>query len=66
MRVTVDFDQCDSNGLCALAAPEIFELDDDEVLHVRDENPPSALWPAVEEAARACPKIAISLGDEND
>jgi ferredoxin len=64
MRVYVNFAECDSNGLCVLAAPEIFELDDAEMLHVRDERPAAEMWPAVEEAARACPKIAISLRDD--
>lgn len=65
MRVTVDYDQCDSNGLCALTAPDVFELDDDDVLRVRGETPERELWPAVEEAARACPKVAITLLDED-
>ena len=61
MRVTVDFDQCDSNGLCAQFAPEVFRLDDDDRLDLRTDRPGEGLWPAVETAARACPKLAITL-----
>ena len=61
MRVVVDFDRCDGTGLCAEAAPEVFELGEDDVLRVRAEQPPQQHWPAVELAARSCPKLAITL-----
>ncbi|MEV6304159.1 ferredoxin [Actinoplanes sp. NPDC051861] len=61
MRVTVDYDLCDSTGVCNSFAPEVFELDDEDLLHVRVPEPGAELWPAVEEAARACPKLAILL-----
>jgi ferredoxin len=65
MRVIVDFDQCDGNGLCAERAPEIFELDENDLLHVRNEHPGPDLWQAAEDAERGCPKLAITLA-END
>lgn len=65
MRVLVDFDMCDSNGLCVLAAPKIFQLDGDDELHILQERPDEELWPAAEEAGRACPKLAITLLDEH-
>jgi ferredoxin len=64
MRVVVDFDQCDGNGLCADAAPEVFELGDDDLLRIRAERPEPALWTATEKAARSCPKLAITLRDD--
>lgn len=63
MRVVVDFDRCDSTGLCTSIAPELFELDDDDLLLAREGELPPELWPAAEEAARACPKIALALRD---
>lgn len=63
MRVVVDFDRCDSTGLCAETAPEIFELGEDDLLHVRAEHPAEPDWAAAELAARACPKLAITLRD---
>ena len=63
MRVIVDFDQCDSNGLCAELAPQVFRVGDDDLLDVRTDRPGEALWPAVEAAARACPKLAITLAE---
>jgi ferredoxin len=61
MRVIVDFDLCESNALCMAAAPEVFEVRDDDLLYVLDEHPPEALREKVEAAIRSCPKNAISI-----
>src|SRR4051794_27319707 len=63
MRVVVDFDLCESNALCMQAAPEVFEVRDDDFLYVLQENPPEELRSKVEEAVRRCPKQAITLED---
>jgi ferredoxin len=63
-KVVVDFDLCESNALCMAAAPEVFEVRDDDFLYVLDETPSDALRPKVEEAARRCPKAAITVVDE--
>ena len=61
--MVVDFDLCESNALCMAAAPEVFEVRDDDFLYVLDEHPPEELRPKVEEAVRRCPKQAISIAD---
>jgi ferredoxin len=63
-RVVVDFDLCESNALCMAAAPEVFEVRDDDFLYVLDETPGDDLRPKVEEAVRRCPKAAISIAEE--
>ncbi len=63
MRVVVDFDQCESNALCMGIAPEVFEVRDDDLLYVLDENPPEELREKVLAAARSCPKAAITIQD---
>jgi ferredoxin len=63
-RVVVDFDLCESNALCMAAAPEVFEVRDDDFLYVLNETPPDDMRPQVEEAVRRCPKAAISIVDE--
>jgi ferredoxin len=63
MRVVVNFDVCESNALCMGAAPEVFEVRDDDFLYVLMEEPPEALRSKVEEAARLCPKQAIRVED---
>jgi ferredoxin len=61
MRVVVDFDLCESNALCMAAAPEVFEVRDDDFLYVLQDNPPEELRSKVELAVRNCPKQAIKL-----
>ena len=63
MRVVVDFDQCESNALCMAMAPEVFEVRDDDLLYVLDENPPEGLREKVMAAVRSCPKNAITIED---
>lgn len=63
MRIVVDYNQCESNALCMGVAPEVFEVRDDDLLYVLDENPPEALREKVLQAARICPKQAITVID---
>jgi ferredoxin len=64
MRVVVDFDLCESNARCMVAAPEVFEVRDDDFLYVLQERPPESLRAKVEEAARACPRQAITIEED--
>ncbi|HLG67933.1 MAG TPA: ferredoxin [Acidimicrobiales bacterium] len=64
MKVVVDLNQCESNALCVGAAPEVFELGDDDQLRVLVEHPGPELHDRVRQAARLCPKQAISLLDD--
>jgi ferredoxin len=61
MKVVVDFDLCESNAVCMDVAPEVFKVDDDDMLHILMENPPESLRKKVEEAVRLCPRQAISI-----
>lgn len=64
MRVVVDYDLCESNGLCMMEAPEVFELRDDDNLYILDEHPGEALRAKVQAAVAVCPKAAISLDED--
>jgi ferredoxin len=61
VRVVVDWDLCESNGLCMAAAPEVFQLQDDDTLLILAETADESLRGKVTEAIRSCPKQAISL-----
>lgn len=63
MRIVVDYDRCESNALCMRVAPDVFQVRDDDILYVLNETPGEELRPKVEEAARLCPKQAISIED---
>jgi ferredoxin len=66
MRIVVDYDLCESNALCMKAAPEVFEVRDDDFLYVLNENPPEDQREAVMLAKNRCPKQAISVLEDGD
>lgn len=61
MRVEVDYDQCESNALCMGAAPEVFEVRDDDFLYLLTEEPAEELRDKVRQAEKLCPKRAITV-----
>jgi ferredoxin len=61
MRVTVDPDACEANGVCCGLVPEVFELDDEDDLHILVTDVPAAQADAVRHAVRSCPKAALRL-----
>jgi ferredoxin len=58
MKVHVDRALCQDHGQCAIAAPAVFQMDDDGKL-VYEPEPDDALLDEVEEAADVCPVQAI-------
>jgi len=64
MRVVVDLNQCEANGLCMGVAPEVFDLTDDDELVLLQEHPDESLRELVEEAVRQCPRQAISIEED--
>ncbi len=63
MKVTVDRDACEANAICAGLVPEVFEVDDDDVLHIKVDEVPATLVDSVRHAVRSCPKAALSLNE---
>lgn len=62
MRVRVDPTRCQGHTLCAMIAPESFELDDvDGHAHATVEDVPDDQHAMVLEAANSCPEQAIAI-----
>lgn len=63
MKVIVDTDICEANGVCAGLVPEVFDLDGADELRIlpRAGEVPSDLESGVREAVRSCPRMALSL-----
>lgn len=60
MKARVDAGRCQGHTLCAMIAPEFFELDDvDGHAHTTSEQVPDELQEKVHEAIRSCPEQAI-------
>ena len=64
MKVVVDFDLCESNAVCMDVAPEIFKVDDDDMLHILIESPGEELRGKLEESVRLCPRQAIPIQED--
>jgi ferredoxin len=62
MKVLVDFDTCDGNGVCMSICREVFDLRDDG-LHLLQEEPGEALRNKLVGAEVSCPTGAIALKD---
>ncbi len=60
MKVVVDLAVCQDHGQCAIAAPDVFRINDDGHLEY-EENPPGSLRDDVEDAADVCPVQAILI-----
>ena len=63
-KIVVDFGLCESNAVCMGIIPEVFDLDDDDYLHVLQEDVTPENEAQVREAVRQCPRQAISVTED--
>jgi ferredoxin len=61
MKLLVDLSLCEANGMCTAAAPEVFELDAEDHLHVHHGQVNEAHRAQLEQAVRMCPRAALRL-----
>ena len=61
LKLVVDRDLCEANGLCAQVAPKLFEIGGDDQMRVLIPQPSAADVSAAEEAVRRCPRGALTL-----
>jgi ferredoxin len=61
VRVEVDYDACEANAICAGLVPDVFEVDDDDNLHILVAEVPPHLADGVRHAVSSCPKAALRL-----
>lgn len=62
MKVIVDMNLCQDHGQCAIAAPAVFEMDENSQL-VFEGAPDESLRQQVEDAMDVCPVQAIFIED---
>ena len=61
MKVGVDPALCEAHGECTSILPEVFDLDDDEVLQIRDGELADDEVERAERAVASCPMGALKL-----
>jgi ferredoxin len=64
MKILVDYDLCEANGVCMRIAPEVFEVDENDRLKVLAEHPGDELRDKVQKAVDRCPRGALSLAGD--
>jgi ferredoxin len=62
MKVAVDFDTCDGNGVCMSICHEVFDVGEDG-LHVLQDQPDDDLRQQLKGAEVSCPTQAITVKD---
>ena len=65
MKLVVDHDECEANAVCVGILPEVFEVDDDDNLHVHVDHPSDDQLDKVREAVDSCPKRALALREDS-
>ena len=64
MKIVVDRDRCEANQACMRTAPDIFQVDDADQLHVLVDEVTPEMRARVELAAKRCPRQALSLVED--
>lgn len=64
MRVIIDYDRCEGNGVCLAFAYDVFDMDDQNRPYLLQEHPSEELRSQVEGAVAGCPTGAISLVED--
>jgi ferredoxin len=62
MKVAVDLDTCDGNGVCMSICHEVFDVQEDG-LHLLNERPSDDLRQQIIGAQVSCPTQAITVED---
>ncbi|MFD7154737.1 ferredoxin [Kribbella sp. NPDC059898] len=64
MKVIIDQDKCVASGQCVTAAADVFDQrDEDGIVVLLNENPPTDLAADIHQAAAVCPALAIVVED---
>ena len=63
MRVEVDLDRCTGHGICESIAEDVFEVQDDGIVHIEGDEQPESDRDRMQQAVTQCPAAALRLID---
>jgi len=63
MRVDVDLAKCTGHGICETVADDVFEVQNDGTVLIRDNERPASDRLRMEKAVTQCPAAALRLVD---
>lgn len=61
MRIVVDRDRCQATGVCESIAPDVFEVDADGILDIKQDDVSPERLGEMQESVEACPTGALRL-----
>lgn len=65
-QVAVDYDLCEANGICVGIAPEVFDLDEDDNLHLLKSEVAAGSESRIMQAVDSCPRNALRIERSSD
>ena len=63
MRVEVDLDKCTGHGICESLAEDVFEVQDDGIVHIDENDRPESDRERMRQAVTQCPAAALRIVD---
>ena len=63
MRVEVDLGKCTGHGICESIAEDVFEVQDDGIVHIDEGERPDSDRERMQQAVTQCPAAALRLVD---
>ncbi len=63
MKIGVDLTRCTGHGICESIADDVFEVQDDGTVVIRDAERPQADRERMQQAVTQCPVAALTLSD---
>jgi ferredoxin len=63
MRVEVDLDKCTGHGICESIADDVFEVQDDGIVLIHDNERPETDRDRMQQAVTQCPAAALRVTD---
>ena len=64
MKVIADLNMCQGHGLCSMAAPDVYDHDEDGLVVVKLDAIPPELADAAADGVEGCPEMALSIVEE--
>jgi len=61
MKIEVDFGLCEANAICMGIIPAVFQVDEQDYLHVLTDEVTPENEAQIRDAVRQCPRQAISI-----
>ena len=61
MKRLVELDLCEANGVCENHSPEVFHVNEEDELEIREDAVDESLRESIEMAISRCPRQALSL-----